>query len=51
MGGRRESVPEVIFFSFAKLFLAWERGTSANEGTEIQYGTPSNDPLRELSTN
>ena len=31
MGGRRESVPEVIFFSFTKLFLAWERGTSANE--------------------
>lgn len=42
MGGRRESDPEVIFFCFAKLFLAWERGTSANElsfkGTQQQYG-------------
>lgn len=42
MGGRRESVPEVIFFSFAKLFLAWERGTSANELSferiQQQYG-------------
>lgn len=25
MGGRRESVPEVICFSFAKLVLAWKR--------------------------
>ena len=42
MGGRRESVPEVIFFSFAKLFLAWERGASANELSfnriQQQYG-------------
>lgn len=31
MGGRRESVPEVICFSFAKLILAWKRGTTAND--------------------
>lgn len=44
-GGKRECVPEVIIFLFARLVLAWERGLiSANESSSQG---PKNNMARE----